>query len=513
MSLRELSVVAAQWPADPTTYIPMTNDNADTTSNLVTTGVKGLDSILGGGLVAGGLYLIEGMAGAGKTILSSQIAFHRIAQGERVLYMTLIAESHSKLLAHLKPLTFYDESAISDPMLFVSGYHELMTAGLTGFLRVIAATLRSHRPALLIVDGFRSAREFSSTDLQLSQFIHELNTLVTATNCTTLLLAPLSGNEPRPEHTLVDGLIELNRISIGMRRSREVEVHKLRARNHLLGKHFFKITEHGLETFPRIEAMETEPPGEPDLKTRSGFGVRGFDEMLGGGLVKGSTTTLLGPSGIGKTLLALKFLEEGVRRGEKCVYFGFYESPGRLLGKADSVGIHLIEAVDDGRLIVQWQPAIEQAIDELADKLLHTLIETGASRLAIDGIEGFRDSALRSERVGLFLNALTNRLRDAGVTTLLTEELPLWAESIQSNPVRASATTENIVLMRYVEAGARMDRLISVVKLRESAHDPSIRALKIDASGLEVTNSFVGVSGLLAGKSVAIVTAPTGRTQ
>lgn len=491
----------------------MTHDTTNTASDLVTTGVKGLDLILGGGLVAGGLYLIEGMAGAGKTILSSQIAFHRIAQGERVLYMTLIAESHSKLLAHLKPLSFYDERAISDPMLFVSGYHELITAGLNGFLRVIAATLRSHRPALLVIDGFRSAREFSSTDLQLSQFIHELNALVTAVNCTTLLLAPLSGNEPRPEHTLVDGLIELNRVSVGMRRSREVEVHKLRARDHLLGKHFFRITEHGLVTFPRIEAMEAEQPGEPDLKTRRRFGVRGFDEMLDGGLVKGSTTTLLGPSGIGKTLLALKFMEDGVQRGEKCVYFGFYESPGRLLGKAKAVGIHLSQALDEGLLRIQWQPAIELAIDELADTLLNTVSETGASRLVIDGVEGFRDSALRGERVGLFLNALTNRLRDAGVTTLLTEELPLWAESIQSSPVRASATTENIVLMRYVEAGARMERLISVVKLRESAHDPSIRALKIDASGLEVTDSFVGVSGLLAGKSVAVVTVPTGRSQ
>lgn len=491
----------------------MTNDGAETSPGPITTGVKGLDDILGGGLVAGGLYLIEGMAGAGKTILSSQVAFHRIKKGERVLYMTLIAESHSKLLAHLKPLSFYDERAISDQLLFVSGYHELMTAGLNGFLRVIATTLRSHRPALLVVDGFRSAREFSSTDLQLSQFIHELNALVTAANCTTLLLAPLSGNEPRPEHTLVDGLIELNRISVGMRRSREVEVHKLRSRNHLLGKHFFKITDHGLVAFPRIESMETDPPGLPDLKTRSGFAVPGFDEMLGGGLVRGSTTTLLGPSGIGKTLLALKFMEAGVRKGEKCVYFGFYESPGRLLGKAESVGIDLNEAMADGRFIVQWHPAIEQAIDELADQLLNTVINVKASRLVIDGVEAFRDSALRSDRIGLFLNALTHRLREAGVTTLMTEELPLWAESIQSNPLRASAMTENIVLMRYVEAGARMQRLISVIKLRESAHDPSIRALTIDSSGLRVTDSFVGVSGLLSGQSVAVVTAPPGHSQ
>ncbi len=195
----------------------------------VTTGVPGLDGILGGGLVEGGLYLIEGMAGAGKTILSSQIGFHRLAQGDRVLYMTLIAESHTKLLSHLKALSFYDADAISDRMLFVSGYYELIRDGLSGFLALIASTIKASRPRFIVIDGFRGAREFSSTELELSQFIHELSAFVNAARCTTLILAPLSGNEPHPEYTLVDGLIELNRYNSGMRRTREIEVHKLRA--------------------------------------------------------------------------------------------------------------------------------------------------------------------------------------------------------------------------------------------------------------------------------------------
>ncbi len=235
---------ASKKPAD---------EPADDATN-ITTGVPGLDDILGGGLVEGGLYLIEGMAGAGKTILSSQIGFHRVSEGDMVLYVTLIAESHTKLLAHLKRLSFYDADAISDRMLFVSGYHELMRDGLSGFLALIASTIKANRPRFMVIDGFRSAREFSSTELELSQFIHELSAFVTAARCTTLILAPLSGNEPHPEHTLVDGLIELNRYSTGMRRAREIEVHKLRARDHLLGKHFFKITGDGLVTFPRLEA-------------------------------------------------------------------------------------------------------------------------------------------------------------------------------------------------------------------------------------------------------------------
>ncbi|WP_061160056.1 ATPase domain-containing protein [Caballeronia temeraria] len=465
----------------------------------VTTGVPGLDEILGGGFVEGGLYLIEGMAGAGKTILSSQIGFHRVAQGDMVLYITLIAESHTKLLSHLRGLSFYNADAISDRMLFVSGYHELMRDGLSGFLSLIAATIKTSRPRFMVIDGFRSAREFSSTELELSQFIHELSAFVSAARCTTLILAPLSGNEPHPEHTLVDGLIELNRYNTGMRRAREIEVHKLRARDHLLGKHFFKITEGGLVTFPRIEASPAVEHGAPDFENRFGFGFPDFDQMLGGGVVRGSTTTLIGPSGVGKTLLSLKFLQAGVERGERCVYFGLYESPARLLAKALSVGIDLAPAVQDGRLTIHWHPAVELAIDELAVELLNAVKDAKASRLAVDGIDGFFQSANRTERFGLFLNALTHRLRDAGATTVLTEELPLYGDASPPASLRASAMTENIVFMRYVEANSSLYRMVSVVKQREGSHDCAIRRLTIDSRGLHISEGFIGSTGLLSG--------------
>jgi circadian clock protein KaiC len=134
----------------------------------ITTGIPGLDDILGGGLVEGGLYVIEGMAGAGKTILSSQIGFHRVSEGDMVLYVTLIAESHTKLLGHLRALSFYDADAISDRMLFVSGYHELMRDGLSGFLALIASTIKANRPRFMVIDDSRS----SFTNLARSSLPH-----------------------------------------------------------------------------------------------------------------------------------------------------------------------------------------------------------------------------------------------------------------------------------------------------------------------------------------------------
>ncbi|NML32466.1 ATPase domain-containing protein [Paraburkholderia antibiotica] len=474
------------------TSSPSPASRPDAARRNVETGVPGFDEILGGGLVSGGVYLLEGMAGAGKTILSSQIGFHRVRQGEKVLYMTLIAESHDKLLGHLKGLSFFDETAVAQQMLFVSGYHELMQDGLDGFLKLIASSIYDYRPSLMIIDGFRSAREFSETELSLSKFIHELNALVAALDCTTLLLAPLSGNEPHPEHTLVDGLIELNRYTDGMRRAREIEVHKMRARNHLMGRHFFRIAESGLLMFPRLEAQCAPQPGPVDLKTRLGFGLPHLDTLLGGGFAQGSTTTLIGPSGVGKTLMCLQFLAAGLARGERCVYLGFYEGPQRLIGKAEAVSIPLADAWRDGRLIVQWQPAIELAVDEVAAKALATVKQHGATRIVIDGVEGFRDSALRTERFGLFLNALLHQLREAAITTLVTEELPLYADPGHGRSVRVSALTENLILLRYAETDTGLRRMISVVKQRESLHDTSLRDLSISSQGLDVIDGPLG---------------------
>ena len=124
---------------------------------------------------------------------------------------------------------------------------------------------------------------------------------------------------------------------------------------------------------------------------------------------------------------------------------------------------------------------------------------TNASRLVVDGIDGFFQSANRTERFGLFLNALTHRLRDAGVTTLLTEEMPLYGDSVQPTTLRASAMTENIVLMRYVEANSSLYRMVSIVKQREGPHDSAIRRLTIDSRGLHISEGFIGSTGILSG--------------
>ncbi len=450
-------------------------------------GIPGFDEILDGGFIEGSLYLIEGRAGAGKTILSNQIAFHHARAGAGVLYVTLIAESHVKLLSHLTELSFYDETLVAERVHYLSAYGQLKEGGLRGFFEAMAGAMLTHRPQLMFIDGFRSASEFSASPLELSQFIHELSALVSSLRTTCFLLAPLSGNEQHPEHTLVDGLIELNNFSDGMRRTREIEVHKLRASNHMAGRHMFAITSDGIRVYPRLESIASRRIVEPGVFGEThAFGIPGLDRVLQGGVARGSTTSLLGAPGSGKTLSGMSFLVEGLRRGESAVYLGFYESPDRLVAKMRSIGTDLQPFLDEGRLRILWQPALEFTIDLLVQQFFDALAELGAQRVFLDGVEGFKESSIHPERMVLFFTALTNRLRCDGITTLCSEEIPLFASQPGMALKNVSAVFENILWMRHAQIDGSSRRLLSVLKMRDSDYDSMAQELHIDEEGLHV---------------------------
>lgn len=482
------------------------HDRQDTSgeSPVVRTGVPGLDLVLGGGFRPGGLYLVEGRAGGGKTILASQVAFHRAASGERVLYVTVLAEGHGKLLDHIRGLSFFDEAVVSTSLQMLSGYQPLVDHGLAGLLKHLMALIQQHAPALLVVDGFRAATMYADTDKDLARFLHQLDSLVSGARCTTLLLSPTAGVEPRTEHTLVDGLIELTTSQRGLRRSRVLEVHKLRASAHMEGRHLFRITGDGLRVFPRFEArIGTSPPAPLQIPGRVSSGVDSLDAMMGGGVMPGSTTAILGAPGSGKTLLGLAFLKAGLDSGEPCAYFGFYESPERVVAKAAGVGLMLQGAVDAGTLSLQWQPPLELYMDELGEKLLGELERTRATRLFIDGVEGFRDVSAFPERFRMFITALTVHLRAAGVTTFFSQELPLFGNGpVVQDELLLSAVVENILRLRYVERRRRLRRLISVMKMRENSYDHDVREFRISDAGFHIEPRVaVGSASSAAGRS------------
>ncbi|SHM47360.1 circadian clock protein KaiC [Duganella sacchari] len=454
---------------------------------LLHTGVPGLDHILGGGFPAHSLYLIEGLAGSGKTTLACQIGFHHAHQGKKVLILTLIAETHNKMLNHLSNFSFFDESLVGDRIKFLGAYSELLRGGLRALQKLIAATLAEQRPDIMIIDGFRTVREAAPSDMSLSEFMLSLNSLVSTMECTTFLLSPTEGNVADSENTLVDGLIELSQFERGMQLIREIKVFKLRGSKHMLGRHVFEVGSDGVAIYPRLEAINSAAGAEPpQTPSRVGFGIDGWDLLTNGGVISGSTTALLGNPGVGKTLMALHFIYDGLKRGETCLIVGFHESPTRLLEKARSVDIDLQPHLDSGKLQVIWNPPLEVLVDGLAQQVLHNIEQRKVVRLMVDGIDALREIILHAHRTRSFLVALVNELRRRNVTTFFTQELPYFAHGTAKPEASESMLFENIILMRYVDVGGVNRRQIGVLKLRESTYDAANHVLLISNQGMSI---------------------------
>ncbi|KAF1048618.1 MAG: Circadian clock protein kinase KaiC [Herbaspirillum frisingense] len=454
---------------------------------LLRTGIAGFDEILGGGLPEGSLYLIQGLAGSGKTTLACQIGFMQAREGRKVMVLTLIAESHAKMLNHVSNFDFFDDSLVGSRMLMLSGYASLASEGLRGLLRLITAELNRHRPGMLIIDGFRSVRDSGPSDLNLSEFMHALNSLVFTMNCTTILLSPVEGNMPESENTLVDGVIEHSQYESGMQLVREIKVFKVRGANHMLGKHVFEINAGGVQIFPRFEAIATRAGKVPGTSDRYvSVGIPSWDKCIGGGVVSGSITCLLGSPGVGKTLMGLHFIEQGLKDGERCLIVGFYESPERLLAKARKAGMQLDAYMDKGALEMIWQLPLEMLCDDVAKRMLDNIAARGVTRLLIDGVDGLRSIVVQQQRMRPFLVALTNELRARGVTTFITEQLPYFRESRPQVDPSSSQLYENVMLLEYIAQYEVNRRQISVMKLRENGYDGANRLMNISDAGIEI---------------------------
>lgn len=470
----------------------------------VTTGVRGLDVCLGGGLLRGGVYLVEGPPGAGKTILGNQVAYHRAASGERALYVTLLAESHARMLGHLSGLSFFDPASLSRGVVYLSGYTALHAEGLTGLMATLRRELATHRAALLVVDGFLAAKGLIAPEHDLKRFVHELMAVCGLARTTAVLLASTGGGRRRlrPEHTMVDGLIELAERRVDARLERDLHVRKLRGTDHLRGRHTLRITDDGVVVHPRLEsvARDDDPRSAHEGEPVSA-GIDELDRMLHGGLPRGSSTLLMGPSGSGKTTFGLHYLSRAAA-GEPGLFFGFYETPPRLLLKARRLGLELAPLVESGTVELLWQGAPEDPIDQVGERLLEAIHRLRPRRVFIDGLAGFVERAVFPDRVPAFLTAVMSELRACGATTVYTAEMrQLFGPELEAPTPNVSALAENLLLLRSVELRSRLYRIISILKVRDAVHDQALREFQIGPQGVSIASTFESAEAILTGQA------------
>jgi circadian clock protein KaiC len=428
------------------------------------TGVPGLDTILHGGLLRRGVYLLQGNPGAGKTILANQLCFHHTAEGGRAIYATLLAETHERMLFNLEQLTFFEASRIPEQLTYLSVFSALEAEGLKGVMELLRREARSRKATLLVVDGFVAAEEPSSLKQDFKKFIHDLQVHANLLGCTVLLIASGVSDALGPEHTMVDGVLEVSDNRVGRHAERELEVKKFRGSGYIRGGHAFQITREGVKVYPRLEALLQDPsPEDPCTAERVSTGLSSLDSVLQGGLACATSTVIFGPTGVGKTTLGLHFLNES-SEAEPGLHFGFYETPPRLLHKARALGLDWESKLKQGVLDIQWYPPTERVLDVLGHKLLAAVRERGVKRLFVDGVDGFIKAADNPTRITHFFSALTNELRIRGVTAMYTSELfDLFSTQVGLPLQGISGLVENVFLLRFLEADAQTYRMFSVV--------------------------------------------------
>lgn len=456
----------------------------------VASDVPGLDQVLCGGLIAGSSYILQGQPGAGKTILANQIAFGRAKRGEHVLYVTLLAESQDRLFQSLSTLDFFDRTKIGSDLMYLSLFSTLRDQGLPALVDALRREMTRHSCTMLILDGLLNARDRGDTNLDIKSFVAEIQGHTAFNNCTVLFLTSACLDESSPEHTMVDGVIQLGGEDWGARTFRHLRIAKSRGSAAVGGLHQYEIKSTGLVIYPRIESfpLSIEIPDnyDPDTLPRITTGVEGLDDCIGGGLSQSSISLLMGPSGSGKTTFGLNFVLCATEQ-EPALFLSFYESPTRIAMKAKALGFNPAKLINDGHLRIVGFPLTERLNDQVFENLLETIAARDVKRLFIDGIAVFAKGALQPERLPVFLAAVINELRARDVTTIMTQEASNSSEWDANPPIiELPSMMDNLILLRRRVQDGKMLRLLLPLKFRDSWHSDEVQVCTIGKGGLSL---------------------------
>lgn len=455
----------------------------------IVTRIPGLDEVTGGGLLQSGVYILQGAPGAGKTILANQIVHRHAAAGGQVVYVTLLAESHARLLQHMEGFSFFEPGALPRQVYYVSAFHALRSGGLQGVIELLRTEMRSRRAGILVLDGLLMAESAAASEEALKLFITEIQAHSTLTGCTTLLLTSEDPDRGvSAEQTMVDGILLLRERAYGPRRERNIEVVKFRGSNTLRGNHTFRISDAGITIYPRLEAAAREPVGDAVRPEGVSTGIAHLDAMFGiGGYTRGGVTVVAGPSGTGKTTLALHYIAQASVK-EPAVFLGFYEAPELLGRMAEVSGIAPAARLADGSVHFLCRPFGENLLDELAADLLATIRRTGATRVVVDGLGGFMAAPSYSERGGPFVAALMNELRRLGATTLVTLEESNRAPASLVDTAALSAIADTM-LQVSVRTEQAIRRYLVIRKSRASRCDLRVREMVLTGTGVDLVDA------------------------
>lgn len=470
--------------------------------NRLVTGISGFDEILGGGLPEFSFNLIAGPPGCGKTTLAHQIMFGLATPARPALYFTVLGEPPLKMLRYQQQFNFFDSAMIDRSIRFINLAEDTLTGDLDRVLQRIVEEVEAHGPALVFVDSFRSvvlaSRQEGVAPNYLQRFVQQLGMLMTSWQATTFLIGEyFTETDPNPIFTVADGLIWLRQSVQRNSMVRKMEIMKMRGQPTLPGLHTFRIDPNGIKVFtPALAITGCVQKIYARSNSRLSIGVPRLDEMLGGGVPRGYSVLVAGPSGSGKSVLAASFLAEGASQGETGVIAAFEQHANRSHNQtlADLIAADRVGIVDT--------KAPDLSIDEVVLLLTTEIFRLKASRVVIDSLSGFELALAPTFREDFreSLSRLVIALTSVGVTVLMTSELEDRYTDLRFSPYGTAFLTDAIIVQRYIEVDCRLLRVMAVVKVRASAHSNELRVFNIADDGIHIGERLLDQEGLLGGR-------------
>ena len=470
----------------------------------LSTGIDGIDDVLGGGLTPHRMYLVEGAPGTGKTTLALQFLLRGAAQGQSGLYITLsetrselisVAQSHGWDVSKFRIVELLSDEGL-DPR-FEQTVLQPAEVELGETVRDVLQQVDELKPVRIVLDSLSELRLLSQNSLRYRRQILALKRYLATRECTVLLLDDNSSEPGDLQlHSIAHGVISLDNMAhdYGGNR-RRLRIAKMRGIKFREGYHDFTLDTGGIKVYPRLVAAEHHTEFNPATLST---GTQQLDTLLGGGLIPGTSVLMIGPSGVGKTTTVVSCLTAALKRGERCMYYLFDETLSTLLFRSATLGMDLRPHIEAGLLTIRQNDPAEMSPGEFTSDVRDAVENRGMKYVAIDSLNAYLQAMPGERYLLLQMHELLGYLNQQGIVTMLVLGQHGIIGEVQ-NDIDISYLSDVVVLYRYFEHQGEVLTAIAAVKSRANAHERSIRQFRLGADGVEVGEALRDFDGVLTG--------------